>query len=552
MENSHQREYLSFGDALFLHLERDGIPINIASVAIFEGILRLEELLPYVEAKLSHIPRCMQRVVAPPFNIGLPSLEYDPEFDFRNHLHETTLRHGTEAELKAVAGKLFSLNIDRNHPMWDFTLVHGLTGNRTGFIARLHHSMADGVAGVAFFNALMDTSPEIPHLHRKKISLPATTPHDPATTLLQAVTSSWFLTVERLLNAQSDLLTVARHLVSKGNSANGANGSAESAEQEAMPSMDRLGELFPEIASSPQRMPFNVVCRGPQKFDWTEVPFEDLHAIKCAFGCSFNDVALTVIASTYRRYAESRGASTKARSLHIVVPVNTRAEDDNSHGMGNQITFVPIAVPLGIRDPRKLVAAVHERMTMIKQARIAEMVSFAGALIAAIPSPVQVFLGPIAAQLPLTLCNLIFTNVPGPRHPLYMLGHKLLKMYPYVPIGGEMGANCAVLTYDGTAHFGFSCDVHATPDSHLLPKFLQESLEELQQAFGLKVEKKKEKKARKAVKPQLKKKRPPKPQQEKQATPLEPVVIPEAKLPEPPTVEAEKPAPELVLAATAD
>jgi len=79
METPHQREYLSFGDALFLHLEQQGIPINIASVAVFEGSIRMEELLPYVEAKLSHVPRCMQRVIAPPFNIGLPSLEYDPK-----------------------------------------------------------------------------------------------------------------------------------------------------------------------------------------------------------------------------------------------------------------------------------------------------------------------------------------------------------------------------------------------------------------------------------------------------------------------------------------
>jgi diacylglycerol O-acyltransferase len=492
MEITHQREYLSFGDALFLHLERAGIPINIASVAIFEGLISMEDMLPYVEAKLSHVPRCMQRVVAPPFNIGLPSLEYDANFDFRNHVHEFTLQHGTEAELKTFAGKLFSLNLDRDHPLWDFTLVHGLTGNRTGLIARLHHSMADGMSGVAFLNALMDTSPEIPHLPQKKVSIPVTAPSDPATSLLQTLTSSWFLTVERLLSAQGDLLTMARRLVANGSSANAANGTTATAEMNThgeVPSMEDLSRIFPEIATSPVRLPFNVVCKGPQKFDWTEVAFEDLRALKNAMQCSFNDVALTVVASTYRRYAEWRGTDTSNRPIHIVVPVNTRSVDDDSRGMGNQITFIPIAVPLGIRDPRKLLAAVHERMTMIKQARIAEMVSLAGALISAIPSPVQVFLGPIAAQLPLTLCNLIFTNVPGPRHPLYVLGHRMLKAYPYVPIGGEMGANCAVLTYDGTAHFGFSCDVHATPDSHLLPKFLQESVEELQLAFGLKQDK---------------------------------------------------------------
>lgn len=485
MENVYPREYLSFGDALFLHLEREGIPINIACVAILEGEIRYEEFLPFAESKLSQLPRCAQRVVTPPFNIGLPTLEYDPEFDFRNHVREATLKRGTDAELRTLVGKLFSENFDRKHPLWDFTLVHGLRGDRTALIARLHHSMADGLSGVAFLNALMDTSPEVPHVPRRKMSVPEQPPRDAATTLLEAVTSSWFLTVERLLSAHRDLVTMARRVVAKPGCKSEEGKPLRSGTAEHLPSMEELSELFPEIASSPERMPFNVVCRGPQRFEWTELPFEDLHDLKQAIGCTFNDVALAVVASTYRRYTEWRGTSTRGRSLRIVVPVNTRPPDDDSQGMGNQITFVPVSVPMGIRNARKLMAAVHERMTAIKQARIAEMVAFAGALIAAIPSPLQVFLAPIAAQLPLTVCNLIFTNVPGPKHPLYVLGHKMLSAYPYVPIGGEMGSNCAMLTYNGKAHFGFSCDVHATPDSKLLPQFLHESVEEFREAIGI-------------------------------------------------------------------
>ena len=495
MPISQDREYLSFGDALFLHLERDGIPTNIACVAILEGQISMQEFLPFAETKLSHVASCSQRVVAPPFNIGLPTLEYDPEFDFKNHLREATLKHGTETELKAFAGRLFSLNMDRSRPLWDLTLVHGLKGNRTALIARLHHSMADGMSGIAFLNALMDPSADAPVFHHRKISHSSKPPRDPATTFFEAVTSSWFLTVERLLTAHSDLLTMARRLVAHPHS-HGENetlASTPSKQPVQPPSMDHLGKILPEIASAPERMPFNVVCRGPQKFEWIEIPFADLHSVKKAFGCTFNDVALTVVASTFRRYAEYRGANTRGRSLRIVVPVNTRPPDDDSQGMGNQITFVPVSVPLGIRNPRKLMTAVHERMSLIKQARLAEMVSFAGALIAAIPSPLQVLIAPLAAQLPLTLCNLIFTNVPGPRQPLYVLGHRMLSAYPYVPIGGEMGANCALLTYDGKAHFGFSCDVHATPDSGLLPTFLRESVEELKASVGIPAQPSKEK-----------------------------------------------------------
>ena len=60
---------------------------------------------------------------------------------------------------------------------------------------------------------------------------------------------------------------------------------------------------------------------------------------------------------------------------------------------------------------------------------------------------------------------MVCTNVPGPQYPLYLLGHKMLHCYPYVPVGGEMALNCAILTYNGTAYFGFSGEVHAAPDS---------------------------------------------------------------------------------------
>jgi WS/DGAT C-terminal domain len=100
-------------------------------------------------------------------------------------------------------------------------------------------------------------------------------------------------------------------------------------------------------------------------------------------------------------------------------------------------------------------------------------------LISTVPTALLAAIGPLASQLPLSLCNLICTNVPGPQIPLYLLGHKMLSWYPYVPIGGEMGVNCAILSYNGTAYFGFTCDVNAVPDPQHLEKFATSSFAEL-------------------------------------------------------------------------
>jgi hypothetical protein len=80
---------------------------------------------------------------------------------------------------------------------------------------------------------------------------------------------------------------------------------------------------------------------------------------------------------------------------------------------------------------------------------------------------------------------MVCTNVPGPQFPLYLFGHKMLQWYPYVPIGGELALNCAILSYNGMVYFGFSGDVHITPDLNKLEKFLKLSFSELCDAVGL-------------------------------------------------------------------
>jgi hypothetical protein len=75
--------------------------------------------------------------------------------------------------------------------------------------------------------------------------------------------------------------------------------------------------------------------------------------------------------------------------------------------------------------------------------------------------------------------------VAGPQFPLYLMGHKLLTWYPYVPIGGEMAVNCAILSYNGTIYFGFTGDARVAPDLARLERFLKWSTKELREAAGI-------------------------------------------------------------------
>src|SRR5208282_3400165 len=159
--------------------------------------------------------------------------------------------------------------------------------------------------------------------------------------------------------------------------------------------------------------------------------------------------------------------------------------NDSPGELGNRISLVPVTIPLDIRDPGKLLAAVHKRTEFLKRSHAAELVSLAGGLIGMFPTAAQALGGHILSRLPFSPFNMVCTNVPGPQYPLYMLGHKMLHCYPYVPIGGEMALNCAILTYNGAAYFGFSGDVHAAPDLRRLEALLKLSFTELREAAGI-------------------------------------------------------------------
>jgi hypothetical protein len=136
----------------------------------------------------------------------------------------------------------------------------------------------------------------------------------------------------------------------------------------------------------------------------------------------------------------------------------------------------------------------------LKYSHAAELVSLAGGMIGMFPTSLQAMIGPALSQLPITPFNLVCTNVPGPQYPLYVMGHKMVSWYPYVPVGGEMAANCAILSYNGTVFFGFSADRHAVPDLRRFEKFLQASFEDLR-AATLNGTQKRRKKSRNPIKP---------------------------------------------------
>jgi diacylglycerol O-acyltransferase len=483
MPHAREDDRLSSGDALFLHLEREGMPLNVASVSIFDGIIPLNACRRFIESKVPQIPRYHQRIMTSPFNLGLPRWEDDPEFDIRNHVTQVTLKTGTDAELKKIAGQVLSKVMDRSRPLWDFTLVQGLKKNRTAIITRMHHCLADGLAGVSLLTAVMDERPDAPPNPKPDTKAFAAHRPQPPTLLNELITSSLSL-AQQILVAQREVSAMVEHALAPAGDQKQPQDVNKFASNGALPSPDQWARYMPELGSATQPLPFNMICRGPQKFAWAEIPLAEVKAVKNAFGATVNEVVLTIFTDMFRRYSEIRGVNPRGRLLRVVVPVNIRGGESASH-LGNRITFLPVSIPLGIRNAKKLLKAIQQRTAFLKNAHVAECVGLFGTVLGTLPTAAQMLIAPIVSQLPLGLCNTICTNVPGPQLPLYLLGRKLIRCYPYVPIGGDIGINCALLTYDGVAHFGFTGDSHAAPDLRILEKLLLSSFAELRKLSGI-------------------------------------------------------------------
>jgi len=464
---AHQR--LSGADAAFLYLERKEIPLHIACVCTFEAVIPYEEFVATIDSKLHLLPRYRQLAVNPPFGIGYPNWEYDRHFDIRRHILRTTVNApGGEAELEELAGRIFSVVMSRDKPLWEVYVVEGLRGGRGALIAKVHHALADGIAGASLLRVMLDPTAEGSHAIRKPHFQPPEPRPEPS--LTDAIASAIHGSLENLVAAEAGLLDIAQGLLS----------------DRTQQGLQGLVTLLPEIVTPVQRLPFNRPCGGERKFCWAEFDFADVKAIRNVTGGTVNDVILTVVTRAVAKYVTLHGESIAGRLVRMVCPVSVR-KDEQGESLGNRISFLPVTLPLDAENPVEHLKAIALRTAIMKSARAAELVGIAASWLGAAPPPAQALFwwGIPLVPLPAPLLNLICTNVPGSPAPLYSVGKRMLASYPHVPTGYELGVGVAVQSYNGTMCFGLTADAVVAPDVGRLRDFIRASWDELCRAAGV-------------------------------------------------------------------
>ncbi|MBO2446390.1 wax ester/triacylglycerol synthase family O-acyltransferase [Actinomadura barringtoniae] len=467
-------------DASFYLLENENTPLHVASVVVFEGPApSYGDLVRAIVAKLPLVPRYRQRVRSVPLHLGRPVWADDPHFQVLYHVRHTALpAPGNDEQLRNLAGRVLAQRLDPDKPLWEIWLVEGLTDDRWAMIAKVHHCMVDGVAGMDLATVLFDLGPDYEPPGEPEEWEPA-----PEPSALELLADSAQRSVTQPVRQAND---VVRGLSSLGTSLGLGNtwgvsvaetlgaGRARGLRDFAM-GLSRVAGRFTHPSAGSLNGPI-----GPhRRWCWQQLSLDDAKTIRKALGGTINDVVLAAVTAGYRDLLNARDELTHDTCVRSAVPVSVRSTDEQGE-LNNRVAAVFVNLPVGVDDPLERLRRIREQTDDVKGSNQATGTK---ALTRLTDTAVAPALLSLAARLPVRLrqdlVQTVTTNVPGPGFPLYMMGRRVLELHPYVPLTGGIRVATAIISYCGALHFGITGDFDGMPDLDLLAKGIQAGFDEL-------------------------------------------------------------------------
>lgn len=463
-------EPLSHLDASFLALETPTTHMHVAGVALFdgsalrtaEGGIDIERIRRHIAGKLNYIPRYRQRLAWTPGNRH-PVWIDDAHFNFDYHVRHTSLpRPGTDEQLKRLAGRIDSQPLDRAKPLWELWVVEGLSESRFAIIAKIHHSMVDGISGVDLTTILLNVVPA------SEVEPEGSWKARPSPSLSQLAVAE----AARTTRAAIDTLTNLPTLSTRGR---------DMAVNLAGRGFAALSSLRSGWLRSATRTPLNPDLGPNRRFDWTDTSLAEIKEIRNAFGGSVNDVVLAIAAGAIRRFlGKHRGFDLDGVEFRAMNPVSTRRNDQRG-SLGNQVAMWLVTLPVDDASPSSRLEKIKAETSNLKSTNqalgAATLVELSRGTPLTIISLANRVVGPMMRPF-----NLTVTNVPGPQFPMYLLEAPMLANYPIVPLWAQHGLGLALFSYNGSVAWGVHADFDAIPDVDAVTESIAYATKELLQA----------------------------------------------------------------------
>jgi diacylglycerol O-acyltransferase / wax synthase len=460
-------------DTWFLYAERHEAPLHIGATYIFDGTPRGKGgrgalgIARTIEERLHLVPRYRQKLMWLPGNVGNPVWVDDPDFDLSYHVRRAALPNpGDDATLRDYTARVFARPLDLNKPLWEMTIIEGLSGGRVAVVNKVHHAMVDGISTVDLATLLLDPAPEPPKFGRPKRwrPRPAPSPGEVLRAQLESISP---------LDASKNLFRFRPQQLLEQIVRSPWTGSLQLA----------LAWLRPGTP-----LFFNRPIGPHRRVQAVKVPLQWLKDVKTAFGGTVNDAVLAVIGEGMSRWLDERGDAVPD-TMRVFAPVSVRDESQR-YKLGNLVSAMVVEVPLAPMMPKDRVNLVTSTTGDLKRSRAAVAAHTLTQLANWAPATIQGLAGRLmTSQMqwsPQSVVNIVATNIPGPQFPFYTGGAELLDIWPFVSVYHSLGLNIAIVSYNGNVFFGMLADRDLVPDLGDFARHLEQSISDYRHAAASK------------------------------------------------------------------
>jgi WS/DGAT/MGAT family acyltransferase len=228
--------------------------------------------------------------------------------------------------------------------------------------------------------------------------------------------------------------------------------------------------------------PFNVDIGPHRRYTFVDTELAQLKAIKDSLGGTLNDVVLASVTLALGRFLRAQGHATDGLVLKAMVPVSVRTKSQRG-ALGNQVAAMWAPLPVGVENPveclRKIATAMEELKHSGQAVGAQVLTNLAGF------APPTILSQAARLQPRQPFFNLVVTNVPGPQFPLFLLGRRLDRLYPVVPLAQRQALGIAVMSYNGHLGFGLLGDYDALPDLEEIAQDLRRAIAALARSAGV-------------------------------------------------------------------
>ena len=477
-------------DAQFLALETPRQYGHTSGLAVLDpstapgGSLDLADVERLIVERLPLLPPFRWRLAEVPFGLDYPYWIDDPDFDIDFHVRELALpAPGSMTQLADQVARIFSRPLDRTRPLWELYLVQGLDGGRVALLTKIHHAVIDGMSGAEILGVLLDIAPggrEMPAPLPERNG-DGRAPGD-LEMLLRGLGGLARYPVRALRSVPTTLPNLEDVGVYAALPGAGLVGRVARGVQRVV---DRRHDEVVHVHRErlvPPRTSFNGRVSAHRRVVFGELPLDIVKEVKNSYGCTVNDVVVSICAGTVRRWLIEHHELPEG-PLVAQIPVSVRTSEQQGT-FGNRILLMSAPLYTDESDAVVRLRRTNEALAGMKErhrALPADLLQDANHFI-----PPAVFSR--AARLTFALSrsrrmrptwNLVISNVPGPQFPLYCAGARLEAIYPVSVVTDGMGLNITLMSYDGRLFLGVVADRELMPDVGRLMPWLEEELEAL-------------------------------------------------------------------------